>query len=141
MKARVSAVLASCAILGGVAAVPLASAEPVNASAPVNGVATSNDIARNLPVKGTVTVTDVTNGVVTGVFNGTIGGVPVTNEPVTGLLPQQNGNTCQVLHLTLGPLDLNLLGLRIQLNQIDLRITAQRGGGLLGDLLCGLAGG
>ena len=42
----------------------------------------------------------------------------------------------------LGPLDLNLLGLRIQLNQVQLRITAVPstlpGGGLLGDLLCGI---
>ena len=46
---------------------------------------------------------------------------------------------CRVLTLTLGPLDLNLLGLRIQLNRINLRITAIPGGGLLGDLLCGIA--
>jgi hypothetical protein len=46
---------------------------------------------------------------------------------------------CRVLTLTLGPLDLNLLGLRVQLNQVNLRITAIPGGGLLGDLLCGVA--
>jgi hypothetical protein len=46
---------------------------------------------------------------------------------------------CPILTLTLGPLDLNLLGLRIQLNRVNLRITAIPGGGLLGDLLCGLA--
>jgi hypothetical protein len=46
-----------------------------------------------------------------------------------------------VLNLTLGPLDLNLLGLRVELNQVVLTITAIPGGGLLGDLLCGLAGG
>ena len=46
---------------------------------------------------------------------------------------------CRILTLTLGPLDLNLLGLRVQLNQVNLRITAIPGGGLLGDLLCGLA--
>ena len=46
---------------------------------------------------------------------------------------------CRVLTLTLGPLDLNLLGLRVQLNQVNLRITAIPGGGLLGDLLCGIA--
>jgi hypothetical protein len=44
--------------------------------------------------------------------------------------------SCKVLHLTLGPLDLNLLGLRVQLNQVNLDITAIPGGGLLGDLLC-----
>jgi hypothetical protein len=46
--------------------------------------------------------------------------------------------SCKVLTLTLGPLDLNLLGLRVQLNQVNLRITAIPGGGLLGDLLCSL---
>jgi hypothetical protein len=48
---------------------------------------------------------------------------------------------CQVLNLTLGPLDLNLLGLRIRLSRVDLRIEAIPGGGLLGDLLCALTGG
>jgi len=46
--------------------------------------------------------------------------------------------TCPILHLVLGPLDLNLLGLRVQLNQVVLDITAEPGGGLLGDLLCGI---
>jgi hypothetical protein len=60
---------------------------------------------------------------------------------------QTSQATCQVLHLVLGPINLNLLGLRITLggglaaNQpIVLDITAVRGGGLLGDLLCGLTG-
>src|SRR4051794_26524493 len=49
--------------------------------------------------------------------------------------------SCQILFLTLGPLDLNLLGLRVQLNQVVLRITAVRGpGNLLGNLLCALTG-
>jgi hypothetical protein len=47
--------------------------------------------------------------------------------------------TCQILNLTLGPLDLNLLGLMIHLNQVHLVIMAQAGGGLLGDLLCSIA--
>jgi hypothetical protein len=46
--------------------------------------------------------------------------------------------TCSILHLTLGPLDLNLLGLLVHLNQVVLNIDAQPGGGLLGNLLCGL---
>jgi|SRR5690349_5492693 hypothetical protein len=45
---------------------------------------------------------------------------------------------CKVLTLVLGPLDLNLLGLRVQLNRLNLRVTAIPGGGLLGDLLCGI---
>jgi hypothetical protein len=53
----------------------------------------------------------------------------------------QAGQICTILDLTLGPLDLNLLGLMIHLDPVHLLITAQRGGGILGDLLCGLAGG
>lgn len=48
---------------------------------------------------------------------------------------------CHVLHLTLGPIDLNLLGLRITTNQIVVDITAIPGAGnLLGNLLCDLTG-
>jgi len=49
--------------------------------------------------------------------------------------------TCQILHLDLGPLHLNLLGLEIDLSRIVLDITAQAGAGnLLGNLLCAVAG-
>ena len=72
------------------------------------------------------------------------GGVvmPVALSPGNGSNPvAAQISTCRILTLTLGPLDLNLLGLRIQLNRINLRITGQRGpGNLLGNLLCGLAG-
>jgi hypothetical protein len=48
-------------------------------------------------------------------------------------------NACQVLNLTLGPLNLNLLGLSVRTNQIDLRIEAIPGpGNLLGNLLCSI---
>ena len=50
-------------------------------------------------------------------------------------------DACDILHLTLGPLDLNLLGLRVQLNQVKLDITAVPGSGnLLGNLLCAITG-
>jgi hypothetical protein len=54
---------------------------------------------------------------------------------------QAPGTVCSILDLVLGPLDLNLLGLMIHLDRLRLTITAVRGGGILGDLLCGLAGG
>jgi opacity protein-like surface antigen len=63
----------------------------------------------------------------------------VTNQSVTS--PLQATGTCEILTLTLGPLDLNLLGLRVQLNQVVLNITAEQGpGNLLGNLLCAVAG-
>jgi hypothetical protein len=48
--------------------------------------------------------------------------------------------TCPVLHLDLGPLSLNLLGLTVHLNQVVLDINAVPGAGnLLGNLLCSVA--
>ena len=48
--------------------------------------------------------------------------------------------TCPILHLVLGPLNLNLLGLNVSLNQVVLDITAVPGAGnLLGNLLCSVS--
>ena len=48
---------------------------------------------------------------------------------------------CEVLHLQLGPLNLDLLGLVVDLNQVILDITAVGGAGnLLGNLLCAVVG-
>jgi hypothetical protein len=46
---------------------------------------------------------------------------------------------CPVLNLILGPLNLDLLGLVVNLNQVNLTITATPGGGTLGDLFCSLS--
>jgi hypothetical protein len=69
--------------------------------------------------------------------------MPASLTDAAGLA--QAAQTCTVLHLVLGPINLNLLGLHVtlggglQANQpIVLDITAEQGGGLLGDLLCGL---
>ncbi|MGH2847537.1 MAG: hypothetical protein ACRDL0_16220 [Thermoleophilaceae bacterium] len=60
---------------------------------------------------------------------------------------QAEGPSCKVLRLVLGPLDLNLLGLVVELfgpnrrSPVVLTITAFQGQGVLGDLFCSLAGG
>ena len=46
---------------------------------------------------------------------------------------------CDILHLELGPLDLDLLGLEVHLDRIVLDIDADPTGGLLGSLLCAVA--
>lgn len=48
-------------------------------------------------------------------------------------------NTCQVLNLIVGPLDLDLLGLIVKLNKIQLDVFAVRGQGILADRFCSLA--
>lgn len=57
------------------------------------------------------------------------------------VLPPVPPGICTVLDLVLGPIDLNVLGLMVHLDRVQLRITADPTGGLLGSLLCGLAGG
>jgi hypothetical protein len=69
----------------------------------------------------------------TGFLAGLIGAV-------TELLVTSAQGTCQILDLTLGPLDLDLLGLQVFLDEVNLNITAQGGpGNLLGNLLCAVA--
>jgi len=56
-------------------------------------------------------------------------------------VPVALDGTCDILHLTLGPLHLDLLGLVVDLNQVQLDITAVQGAGnLLGNRLCAVAG-
>jgi hypothetical protein len=83
----------------------------------------------------------VANGMVSGVVRDAAGNVTqrITNAPASIPVAQQAGR-CRILHLTLGPLDLDLLGLEIHLNRVVLDITAQSGPGkLLGNLLCAIA--
>ncbi|HEY0949273.1 hypothetical protein [Nocardioides sp.] len=49
--------------------------------------------------------------------------------------------TCDVLHLVLAPLDLDLLGLKVHLDRVVLDVVANSGSGkLLGNLLCAVTG-
>ncbi len=55
--------------------------------------------------------------------------------------PAPAAGACNVLNLVLAPLDLNVLGLQVHLDQVVLNIVAQSGAGqLLGNLLCFVAG-
>lgn len=62
--------------------------------------------------------------------------IPVNTQATAAADPA----ACQILDLVLGPLNLNLLGLVVTLNQVHLNITAVPGAGnLLGNLLCAVA--
>ena len=92
-----------------------------------------------------LTGTQVVNGVLTGTatLTGNVLGpagavVGSITQTVTGLLSVSG--SCQILNLVLGPLNLNLLGVVVTLNQVVLNITAVPGAGnLLGNLLCAVA--
>jgi hypothetical protein len=58
---------------------------------------------------------------------------------LNGRVTTSAAGTCKVLDLIVGPLNLQLLGLVVDLNQVHLSVTATRGQGALGDLFCQLA--
>ena len=63
-------------------------------------------------------------------------------KSLSGLTRSASGMaTCDILHLVLGPLDLDLLGLQVHLDKVVLDIVAATGAGnLLGNLLCAITG-
>jgi hypothetical protein len=86
-----------------------------------------------------------------GLLTGTVttGEGPVSIVRTIALPVQVGGGTqaitaqavCDILHLELGPLDLDLLGVVVHLNRIVLDIDAVSGpGNLLGNLLCAVTG-
>ncbi|SCG52020.1 hypothetical protein [Micromonospora inositola] len=79
-----------------------------------------------------------------GTLTGTLtnpAGTPLGAVTQQVTVPVQVSGTCDILNLDLGPLDLNLLGLQVHLDEVVLDITAQQGpGNLLGNLLCAVAG-
>jgi hypothetical protein len=89
-------------------------------------------------VNGVLEATGVLAGTLTDANGTQLGTVDqtVTDSVNTGATSAA-ADSCSVLNLTLGPLNLNLLGLVVTLNQVHLTITAVPGvGNLLGNLLC-----
>jgi hypothetical protein len=79
-------------------------------------------------------------GTLTGTLTDSVGAVLGSIVNTITMLVTASSGSCQILHLELGPLDLNLLGLMVHLNKVVLDITAQAGpGNLLGNLLCAVA--
>jgi hypothetical protein len=84
----------------------------------------------------------VASGFATAIIKGKTFTAPFTAPVNIALAADQSGAAaagCPILDLTIGPINLNLLGLVVQTSPICLTITAYQGGGLLGDLLCAVA--
>jgi hypothetical protein len=87
-------------------------------------------------------LTDVLEGILSDVLTDAI---EQAADPPSGAEDICDGE-CEVLDLAVGPVDLTLLGLNVHLDDCDdgpvqVCVSASEGEGLLGDLLCGLAGG
>ena len=147
MKRRVLSLGLILALMGMVVWAPaFASASPASAPAglqiPINvtnaagtftGVFSLNRfVVRNgqLAAVGTLT------GTVVNAAGVTVGAIART---ITLSILNISG-TCDILHLELGPIDLDLLGLVVHVDKIVIDIDAQSGpGNLLGNLLCAVA--
>jgi hypothetical protein len=169
MKYRVMAVVMILALVGAIGLAPHAARtqatptiDPVPVSASKNNGNKNFDGAWTIDkfvmqdgdifAEGTL-VGDVTNkhGKVTKTVEETVL-LPVSvAQPTTAasrlLIAQQaTPGACNILHLLLGPITLNLLGLHLFIGGPDntpiiIDLTAVASEGLLGQLLCGLAGG
>lgn len=150
LRLRISALTIGAALLLLIALAPAALAAPQAApsagtlTTPVTGTLANGgtfagtlNITRFVNQGGTLAAVGTLSGTLTNAAGAAVG--TVTNVPVTVPVAAASG-TCQILNLVLGPLDLNLLGLMVHLNQVVLNITAQSGSGnLLGNLLCAVA--
>lgn len=87
----------------------------------------------------TVTLTGSITGTVTDTATGAITDVEDTfTATVDGLMTDAS---CDILTLDLGPLNLDALGLVVDLSAIDLDVTGETGpGNLLGNVLCAVTG-
>jgi len=93
--------------------------------------------AQPLGLRNIIQQVDIVNG---GLVATTVQGQALPLQ--VGASPRQGGTGgCAILNLSLGPIDLNLLGLQVDTSQICLDVTGERGpGNLLGNLLCTVAG-
>jgi hypothetical protein len=157
MNLRKAATVIAITCVAILAAPAMASAATTPATGPIIHAASFT----NIPVAGTTTTGKVFKGRFTvsrfvtragktyavGTLTGRLGSHNIKSTQV--MLPAKvvNGSgiagvakVCPILHLVLGPLNLNLLGLVVHLNRVVLDITAHSGpGNLLGNLLCGVA--
>ena len=115
---------------------------PAGITIPITGVGDGAAFAGNLDIRRFVATDDgvAAVGTLTGTVTTTAGVVTsivrTVSVPVSAIQA-----TCDILHLELGPLNLDLLGLVVNLNQVILDIDAVSGAGnLLGNLLCAVVG-
>jgi hypothetical protein len=151
---------ASASASAGAVVAPAPAASPGSITSTVTGTFTNADGKGTFAGTFTPRKFAVVNGVIeaTGLLKGTMtdaDGTRLGTVSQTATLPLKTsagtgGATsnaasaalaCNVLDLVLGPLNLNLLGLVVTLNQVHLVINAVPGAGnLLGNLLCAVAG-
>jgi len=121
---RFAGVAVLVAVFGGAAA-------PAQAQIKVTGITNLENVVYNAAT-GVLKIDSAT-------LNGTLAGIPFTTDITNFVLSPGQGGSCSVLDLELSPISISLLGLHVDTSPICLTITAQQGGGILGNLLCSLS--
>lgn len=157
LKTKIITALAAGAMLVGVGIAPATAAPPAAAErAPIaqaGHVDAAGDVTGTLADGSTfegalsglsTSVVDRAvqlTGSITGTITSPTGVVTEIEDTFTATLDGGSAVACDILNLDLGPLDLNLLGLQIDLAPVVLDITGVPGpGNLLGNLLCAVSG-
>jgi hypothetical protein len=152
MNKRIIAALVIVAVLS-LFTIPVASAQPLQqrggVTVPLTGTFTdalggtgrfvgSLNVQRFAADNGQIVATGTLTGTLTNSVGTVLGSIVRTVSLIVNSAATQA--SCEILHLELGPLDLNLLGLVVHLDRVVLDITAVPGAGnLLGNLLCAVA--
>ena len=151
MKQRIIAITLIMAILG-MFALPSVMAQPLppgGLTIPVTGTFTDAlggtgrfvgtfNVQRFAQDNGQIAAVGTLTGTLTNSVGAVLGSIVRTVSLIVNSAATQA--SCEILHLELGPLDLNLLGLVVHLDKVVLDITAVPGAGnLLGNLLCAVA--
>jgi hypothetical protein len=121
---------------------PAAKPGPSALTTPVTGTAVDGST-----LTGVLSITDVivqngqlvAVGTLTATLTDALGNVIATvTQAVT--VPLEVSGSCTILHLDIGPISLNVLGLQVTTNEIVMDVTAQSGPGqLVGNLLCAVS--
>jgi hypothetical protein len=140
---RTSAAVATLAVTVALLIPATAQAAP-SLSIPVAGTAIGGGTFSGVFTLTSFAVQDgqvVALGTVSGIVSNA--GVVVGSALTTVAVPTHvlDGSSCDILHLDVGPIALDVLGLKVDLSRVILDITAQTGAGnLLGNLLCAVTG-
>jgi hypothetical protein len=144
---RLAGAVALIAVVGTLAFASTTAAAPPSSGTSISIPINTTDVTGTFAGVLEITQFVVQNGqvVAVGTLTGTLttaSGVvtTITEDVVLPLIGGSAVGSCQILHLELGPLDLDLLGVVVHLDKVVLDVTAESGPGkLLGNLLCGVA--
>ncbi|HET7272932.1 MAG TPA: hypothetical protein VFI90_17805 [Rubrobacter sp.] len=141
----------SIAIVLGLMLAAMAIFLPVKDAEAATGLPVTGQLQDGGSFEGTVSnlqasTDDAGNLLISGVLNGTATTADgqttqITDQAFTTTATLQQGGSCDILFLDLGPIHLDLLGLTVDLSKITLDVNAVPGAGnLLGNLLCQITG-